>query len=146
YNLRAFITPSGDLASLAEVIRQGLESDSFAFLQIEAFVRLGFGQEVFPSQELVLDNGRDSKKSKYLYCVNNIAAMHSQKIGNALRTIDTWYPDAENDGPISVEPYGSVTSRGTAYRQPKDKMDFYTLLDGWILKDNKPSVEQQHYV
>jgi len=146
FSLRHFSDPTGDLAELAEVIRQGLLGSSFAFLKIEAFARLGEGQEVFPSQELVLDGGRDSTKSKYLYQVNGIAAMHSQKIGNALRTIDTWYPGAEELGPIAVEPYGSVTNRGTAYRQPRDKMDFYTLLDGWVIKNNKPPVEQQHYV
>ena len=146
FNLRAFSTPSGDLAALAEVIRQGLAGEAFAFLRIEAYARLGAGQEVFPSQELVLGGGRDSEKSKYLYHVADVAAMHSQKIGNALRTVDTWYPEADELGPIAVEPYGSVTNRGKAYRQPKDKMDFYTLLDGWIIKDNVPSVEQQHYV
>lgn len=146
FNLRSFSEPNGDLAALAEVIRQGLTGDSFAFLRIEAFARLGAGQEIFPSQELVLDGGRDSAKSKYLYQVNDVAAMHSQKIGNALRTIDTWYPDAAELGPIAVEPYGSVTNRGKAYRQPKEKLDFYTLLDGWIIKDVVPAVEQQHYV
>lgn len=146
FSLRHFSDPKGDLAELAEVIRQGLLGNSFSFLKIEAFARLGEGQEVFPSQELVLDGGRDSSKSKYLYQVDGIAAMHSQKIGNALRTIDTWYPGAEELGPIAVEPYGSVTNRGTAYRQPKEKMDFYTLLDGWVIKNNKPPVEQQHYV
>lgn len=49
-------------------------------------------------------------------------------------------------GAIAVEPYGSVTSRGVACRQPKEKMDFYTLLDNWVTKGQKPGVEQQHYV
>ncbi|VTR59442.1 CRISPR type I-F/YPEST-associated protein Csy3 [Serratia fonticola] len=90
----------------------------------------------------------NSKKSKVLYQVDDIAAMHSQKIGNALRTVDSWYPDAGELalGPIAVEPYGSVTSRGQAYRQPKQKMDFYTLLDNWVTKGKVPEVEQQHYV
>jgi len=146
FSLRSFSDPKGELRELAEVIRQGLTGDTFAFLQIDAFARLGAGQEVFPSQELVLDGGRDSKKSKYLYEVNDVAAMHSQKIGNALRTIDTWYTGATELGPIAVEPYGSVTSRGTAYRQPKEKTDFYTLLDNWIIKNIKPPVDQQHFV
>lgn len=146
FDLRSFSKTTAHLAELAEVIRQGLSGEDFAFLQIEAFVRLGAGQEIFPSQELVLDNSRDNKKSKTLYKVNEIAAMHSQKIGNALRTIDTWYPEAAELGPIAVEPYGSVTNRGKAYRQPKDKMDFYTLLDGWVVKGQIPAVEQQHYV
>ena len=93
----------------------------------------------------MLDKGK-GKKSKVLYDVNGIAALHSQKIGNALRTIDTWYPQADDIGPIAVEPYGSVTSRGKAYRQPKEKIDFYNLLDNWIVKDKTPDVEQQHYV
>lgn len=70
--------------------------------------------------------------------------MHSQKIGNALRTIDTWYPDAGN--PIAVEPYGSVTSQGMACRQPTKKSDFYSLLDDWMLKDKSPDSGNQHYV
>ncbi|PHS87525.1 CRISPR-associated protein Cas5 [Aeromonas dhakensis] len=148
FNLRTFTKSQGALAELSEVIRQGLLGGDFALLKVEAFVRLGAGQEVFPSQELVLDQsgGKEGKKSKHLYQVAGIAAMHSQKIGNAIRTIDTWYPGAEELGPIAVEPYGSVTSRGTAYRQPKEKLDFYNLLDGWMLKDNLPAVDQQHYV
>ena len=114
-------------------------------LQVTAFVRIGAGQEVFPSQELILDRGRGDK-SKTLYHVNNIAGIHSQKIGNALRTIDTWYEGADEMGPIAVEPYGSVTTQGKAYRQPKQKLDFYNLLDNWIIKDQTPPVEQQHFV
>ncbi|WNO08316.1 type I-F CRISPR-associated protein Csy3 [Teredinibacter sp. KSP-S5-2] len=136
------------LTELAEVIEQGLKGNDFAFLSVVAFVKLGEGQEVFPSQELLLDSASSAKgrKSKTLYQVEQKAAMHSQKIGNALRTVDTWYPNTEKIVPISVEPFGSVTSRGKAYRQPKEKMDFYTLLDNWVLKGEQPPVEQQHYV
>jgi CRISPR-associated protein Csy3 len=67
-------------------------------------------------------------------------------VGNALRTIDTWYEDEEGLGPIAVEPYGSVTSQGKAYRQPKKKMDFYSLLDNWVLRDQPPSDQQKHFV
>lgn len=56
-------------------------------LNVEAQVLLGAGQEIFPSQELVLDS--NSSKSRLLYQVDNVAGMHSQKIGNAIRTIDT---------------------------------------------------------
>ncbi len=135
------------LDSLAKVIAAGLAGEHYVLLDIVAFARVGAGQEVFPSQELVLDRSRGDK-SKTLYAVGDVAAMHSQKIGNALRTVDTWYPAAENKdiGLIAVEPYGSVTTQGTAYRQPKAKADFYTLLDNWMLKDDKPAVEQQHFV
>ncbi|HAT4917818.1 TPA: type I-F CRISPR-associated protein Csy3 [Serratia marcescens] len=144
YNLREFSQPKGALGELAAEIERGLVGESFALFNVEAFVRLGNGQEIFPSQELVLDS--NSKKSKLLYQVEGVAAMHSQKVGNALRTIDTWHSQADSLGAIAVEPYGSVTSRGIACRQPKEKMDFYTLLDRWVIKEEKPSVEQQHYV
>jgi CRISPR-associated protein Csy3 len=146
FDLRSFESSSDDLVALGKVIQQGLLGDKFAFLKVEAFVRLGEGQEVFPSQELILDSSGKGKKSKTLYHVSGVAAMHSQKIGNALRTVDDWYSNAADFGPISAEPFGSVTSRGEAFRQPKDKMDFYTLLDKWVLKGEAPAMEQQHYV
>ncbi|WP_458399246.1 type I-F CRISPR-associated protein Csy3 [Mailhella sp.] len=145
-SLRDFRADKPELMSLAHVLETALsKAGGYALLEVTAFARMGFGQEVYPSQELVLDKSK-GKKSKTLYSVEGVAAMHSQKIGNALRTIDTWYPEAEENGPIAVEPYGSVTSQGKAYRQPKSKKDFYSLLDGWLLKDVKPEKEQQHFV
>ncbi|NUU66458.1 type I-F CRISPR-associated protein Csy3 [Enterobacteriaceae bacterium BIT-l23] len=144
YSLREFNADDSALNELAQQIAQGLSGQNFVLLTVEAQVRLGAGQEVFPSQELVLDS--NSSKSRLLYQVDEVAGIHSQKIGNALRTIDTWHPLADEYGAIAVEPYGSVTSRGIACRQPREKMDFYTLLDNWVVKGQKPEVEQQHYV
>ncbi len=144
-DLKAPDVESAALSELAAVIAEGLAGTTHVLLQVTAFVRIGAGQEVFPSQELILERGRGDK-SKTLYHVGGIAAIHSQKIGNALRTIDAWYPEAAQNGPIAVEPYGSVTTQGKAYRQPKDKTDFYNLLDGWIIKDKTPEVDQQHFV
>lgn len=144
-SLRKFDDNNADLAALAQVIADGLADKGHVLLQVTAFVRAGAGQEVFPSQELILDRGRGDK-SKTLYHVDNVAAIHSQKIGNALRTIDTWYEGADELGPIAVEPYGSVTTQGKAYRQPKVKQDFYNLFDNWLLKDQVPPLEQQHFV
>jgi len=150
FSLRDFSSDSPALGELAKVIEQGLAGQAHALLEIVAYVRVGDGQEVYPSQELILDRGdKKGQKSKTLYVVGDVAGIHSQKIGNALRTIDTWYPaDAENGniGPIAVEPYGSVTSQGKAYRQPKQKADFYNLLDDWVLKDKAPEAGNQHYV
>lgn len=150
FSLRDFSADSPALDELAKVIEQGLAGQAHALLEIVAYVRVGDGQEVYPSQELILDRGdKKGQKSKTLYVVGDVAGIHSQKIGNALRTIDTWYPaDDENGniGPIAVEPYGSVTSQGKAYRQPKQKADFYNLLDDWVLKDKAPEIGNQHYV
>ena len=71
--------------------------------------------------------------------------MHSQKIGNAIRTIDTWYAD-EPRFPIAIEPYGAVTTLGTAFRQSKQQLDFYSLLDNWIIKGKEPDEKQKNYV
>jgi len=133
------------LKELGALIAQGLVGASHVLLQVTAFARVGAGQEVYPSQELILDKG-NSGKSKTLYVVNGVAGIHSQKLGNAIRTIDTWHPGVEEIGPIAVEPYGSVTTLGKACRRPTDKLDFYNLLDGWILKDKVPAAEQQHFV
>lgn len=147
--LRGFEAPveSGSaLSEVAELVAQGLAGNRHVLLRITAFARIGAGQEVFPSQELILNRDNAGGKSKTLYKVGEVAGIHSQKIGNALRTIDTWYQKDSKMGPIAVEPYGSVTTQGRAFRRPTEKMDFYTLLDNWLLKDNPPELDQQHYV
>ena len=147
--LKAPQAEAGQVSELAVLIEAGLAGKAHVLLQVTAYVRMGAGQEVFPSQELILDRGRGDK-SKTLYAVGEgdkaVAAIHSQKIGNAIRTIDTWYPDAAELGAIAVEPYGSVTTQGKAYRQPKQKQDFYSLLDRWLLKDEAPDTNNQHFV
>ena len=148
FSLRDFSAPPQSAAALdelAKLIGDGLAGKGHVLLQVTAYVRVGAGQEVFPSQELILDKGR-SDKSRTLYEVDGTAGLHSQKVGNAIRTIDTWYPEVDELGPIAVEPYGSVTTRGKAYRQPRKSDDFYSLLDNWIIKDKVPATEQQHFV
>lgn len=149
-SLREFGAPdtvAKQLEELAAVVETGLSSKGHVLLEIIAYARVGDGQEVYPSQELILDRGdKRGQKSKTLYTVGDVAGMHSQKIGNAIRTIDTWYADTIDLGPIAVEPYGSVTSQGKAYRQPRQKTDFYNLLDNWVLKKQAPEKGHQHFV
>jgi CRISPR-associated protein Csy3 len=138
------------VSTLAALIANALASeDDYLLLDIHCYAKVGRAQEVYPSEELVLDKGK-GEKSKILYDVNEIAAMHSQKIGNALRTIDTWYPeftDPESSaGPIAIEPYGAVTNLGKAYRTPKDKQDFYTFFDQWARGELLEREEDEHYV
>ncbi|WP_410209582.1 type I-F CRISPR-associated protein Csy3 [Aquirhabdus sp.] len=150
YSLRNFDGVNDDIQSLAAKIAEALSSKTpFLLLNITAYAKVGQAQEVYPSEELVLDKGKGSK-SKILYHVNNVAAIHSQKVGNAIRTIDTWYPDYQNAGkgvgPIAIEPYGSVTNLGVAFRNPKQKSDFYTLFDRFAQGEKLESKEQEHYV
>jgi len=148
--LRDFNSEDEQINSLAKEIAMALSGNiEFLLLEINAYAKVGNAQEVYPSEELVLDksNSKD-KKSKILYRIGEIAGMHSQKIGNALRTIDTWYPEYENvtTGPIAIEPYGAVTNLGIAYRNPKNKTDFYTLFDKFAHGESLTSKEEEHYV
>jgi len=151
FSTRDFNFDDDQVNSLAGRIATALSSeDDFLLLEITCFAKAGKAQEIYPSEELVLDKGK-GKKSKVLYSVDNIAAMHSQKIGNALRTIDTWYPDfgdpVKSAGPIAIEPYGAVTNLGRAFRHPtQDKKDFYTFFDKFARGEKLDSIEDQHYV
>ncbi|MFC3679755.1 type I-F CRISPR-associated protein Csy3 [Bacterioplanoides pacificum] len=150
FSTRNFDADDQQVNALAARIATALASDDdFLMLDICCYVQVGKAQEVYPSEELVLDKGKGNK-SKILYAVDGIAAMHSQKLGNALRTIDTWYPafdDVEQSaGPIAIEPYGAVTNLGKAFRTPKDKQDFYTFFDGWARGEKLNRVEDEHYV
>lgn len=151
FSTRNFNFDDDQVNSLAGRIAAALSSeDDFLMLEIICFAKVGKAQEIYPSEELVLDKGK-GKKSKVLYSVDSIAAMHSQKIGNALRTIDTWYPDFGDPvtaaGPIAIEPYGAVTNLGRAFRHPtKDKKDFYTFFDKFARGEKLDCIEDEHYV
>lgn len=138
-----------DVQDLAALIAETLSGKRDAlFIKVEAYALLGMGQEVYPSEELVFDKGRGDK-SKILYSVDDIAAMHSQKLSNAIRTIDTWYPEyvnGESNKPIAIEPYGAVTNLGKAFRNPKEKVDFYTLFDKYVMGEPLDNIDQEHYV
>ncbi|KTD30593.1 type I-F CRISPR-associated protein Csy3 [Legionella maceachernii] len=150
FSLFDFDVNDEDVNSLAKKIAQALSGEiPFLLLDINAYAQIGKAQEVYPSEELILDKSNNkNKKSKILYQINNIAGMHSQKIGNALRSIDTWYPDFEEvtTGPIAIEPYGAVTNLGIAYRNPKNKSDFFTLFDKFARGEPLETEAQEHYV
>ena len=152
FSTRDFDVSNQSVSSLGERIAKALSSDDdYLMLEVNCFVQVGKAQEVYPSEELVLDKGNSkTKKSKILYAVNDIAAMHSQKVGNALRSIDTWYPEFGDEqasaGPIAIEPYGAVTNLGKAYRTPKDKQDFYTFFDAFARGEKLNRIEDEHYV
>ncbi|MFI3256562.1 MAG: type I-F CRISPR-associated protein Csy3 [Psittacicella sp.] len=149
FSLAKFNSNNENLSILKQFIKEALMGKLRIF-NIKAEVELGYGQEVYPSQELVLDSGSSSKnsKSKILFSVGEAAGMHSQKLGNAIRTIDTWYikDELNADFPIAIEPYGAVTTLGKAFRIPSDKLDFYTILDNWMKSDKIPGNTQQHFI
>jgi len=139
YSLKDFEknNDNSNLEKLTKIFQKGLNAeDDFVFIKVNAYVKLGDGQHVFPSEEMNM-NGN----GKTLFKMNECAAMHNVKIGNAIRTIDNWYDSAEF--PIAAEPYGSVTQRGQAYR--KTKNDLYTLMANWV-KDKELTDNDKNYV
>jgi CRISPR-associated protein Csy3 len=125
-----------DEKNVAHVIVEGLRGDVTATLDILARVEFG-GKgaiEVFPSQNYIEDKHKPRGFARSLYCLGaperadkttgirrmGHAALRDQKISNALRTIDTWYPDFPTFGrPIPVEPNGANLEAQTFFRDAK---------------------------
>lgn len=150
YPLKDTTSDEQTLKVLTDLIKSGFVDDKSVLLTIDAYTRLGQGQRVWPSQEMILNSAK-GEKSRHLFSlqVNNkdVAAMHGEKIGNALRTIDDWYPKFnETQSPIAIEAYGSVTQRGVAYRSTKN--DFKSLLIKWLNSEdmNVIAEDEKHFV
>ena len=144
------------LDELGKHIGEGLSGITPMEIQITYFSKIGYGQEVFPSQEMIIA-GPGARASKVLdKNEDNQALMHPWKIGNAIRRIDVWHPAYDEVGVIPVEVYGTVTRHRMAYRY--GSRDFYRLLSDLlqdkrgvksILKASKPKdldkIEDAHY-
>ena len=138
-------------ATLRDKIADALSGKDLPLrLRVSGEGNLGFGQEVYPSQEFA--EGKEGKVlASKTHQVGKQAAMHSQKIGNAIRTIDTWHKKAQQYGAIAIEPYGVVQQRAEAVRLPNEtKDDLYShLID---IEDMINSLQQgtisprEHYV
>ncbi len=140
-------TDDTQLEQLATCIAESFKDGKYLLLGVRAFAKMGFGQRIFPSQEM-RDKDKETNKSKFLYQIKTkdglCAGLHSEKIGNAIRTIDTWYKSEDGVQPaIAVEPYGSVPTQGQAYRT--SKTDLYSLMVNWL--DGKDvSIDDKHFV
>ena len=142
FSLNSFDLKSQSLSELSQFIKSGFDNE-LARLSIVAYLQVGKGQEVFPSQELIFSKGSE-RAPKTLCEVDNCAAMHPQKIGNALRTIDDWH---NNKSPVvSVETFASSSFANLCYRSPQLKNDFYSLLKEWVIKGNIIDLESRHFV
>lgn len=135
---------TGSALTLANIIEEGLLNN--VTMEVTAIAKIGKGMPVYPSQKMIM-NIASGSKGRHLFSVDNVTAgLHSQKVGNALRTIDTWHEKFEEIGAVAINPYASVTQKGQANRPPSSKNDFYSIWDAWIMKDVEPTIEQKHYV
>lgn len=142
YDLKNVVIEDDNINRLQQIIANGFIGAKYALLKIDAFVKLGEGQRVWPSQEMRMNTPK-GEKSRYLFNLNGFAAMHSQKLGNALRTIDDWY--MEGAQPIAVEPFGSVTHKGLAMRRSRN--DFNSIAKRWLVeRDGSLTDPEKHFV
>ena len=125
---------------LGRIIADGLNGIRSSRLRVEAHVQMGFSGavEVFPSQNFANDKPRGFARPLYKVDIQTPsknqdantyedtrimghAALRDQKIGNAIRTIDTWYKDYSTHGkPIAVEPLGASLDMQKFYREKGD--------------------------
>lgn len=145
--LNKFENYSAQEQKLGAILMQSLKGEKTQWLLVRAFVEpMGCGAiEVFPSQNYYdkpkQERSGSAKLGRTLYVYNKpkiigemtgptfvgYAAIRDQKIGNALRTFDTWY-DQEADfvEPIAVEPMGANLKELKFFR-PKKKSAFDML-------------------
>lgn len=139
---------------LGEKIQDALKGDCEDGFVVRATVT-GKAQgavEVFPSQNYQ-DGDNKNAPSRSLYVLNKSrrvntsegpafighAAIRDQKVANAIRTIDTWYPSEEaSPRPIAIEQYGANLDAQRFYRN-KGKSDAYHLMGQLnVLGENTP--------
>lgn len=145
FSLDTFVYDDDGINEIAGYVSEALSgATDFLDFCVTCFAQVGCGMEVFPSQEMVMDDGEENL-GKVLFEYEGSAGMHSQKIGNALRTIDTWYADYDKyQFPISVENYGANRTLHLVFRNRSKS--FYALLDKYIDKPAEAPAEDMLYL
>jgi CRISPR-associated protein Csy3 len=142
--LSATATPEALTFIKAAAAALSAKSGSPAYvISITCKLQLGEGVVVYPSQEFSSSKDKDDRGQE----VGKILAkrklsdglfqgiLHEQKIGNAIRQIDTWYDSILGPlQPLAAEPYAPLTTMGTFFRQGLKTKDgnkvehFYDIL------------------
>lgn len=117
------------VTELGSLIGHHLAHEPLA-INVEAVYHMGGGTQAYPSQEMVMGDRDKGDLSRTLYKVSqggikNQAALHEQKIGNAMRCIDDWHGH-EQFGVQAVEPLGVVSTHQASTRV-ESKRDFFSL-------------------
>lgn len=133
--LTHFDNPTDQENAIATFLAQGWEGSETLGLRVEATVDFGVkgAVEVFPSQNYIDTKDKGFARSLYKHPLAEkvdlgtgfkacgVAALRDQKIGNALRTIDTWYasfPEVRLVTP--VEPMAANLDAGMFLRSKEE--------------------------
>lgn len=134
---------AADVRKLGALIAAGLSGEMKTVrLSVRGILNMGEGAIVYPSQEFAEKDESDGAVGKVLYGipvdgVARCAAYHEQKIGAALRTIDTWHGGAsegdiihvESTKPLPVNPYAQDRETHNVVRIRSTKKDLYSILE-----------------
>lgn len=115
---------------IVSAIAAALRGGPLLAIDVALRVRMYNGAEVWPSQEFVekSQKKREGREISRLLSSRKIrgedgtvrqGTMHSQKLGNALRTVDEWHGHA-GYGAIPVEAFGWLQSELAALRAPSN--------------------------
>ena len=148
------------LSSLGTVIAEALSEEGKSVnLLISVELTMAPGARVYPSQEWSSEDQKRVSKGRWpggegvtrtlakrrLPSGSYQAVINDRKVGNALRVIDTWYPDAVASSPIAVEVFGSSSHTGLVHR-PNDKSSFFGILQKVVNEDALTPEEQLYYI
>jgi CRISPR-associated protein Csy3 len=147
--------------TLAAHIRSGLEGPKISRLRVRAQLLVGTGAVVWPSQEFAERATDKTDVGKVLFKfeaggVPDATGLHEQKVGAALRFIDTWHPGLIQDGevavargqPLCVNPYGQHRDAHVVVRDRANEhaKDFYTLVKERIAKPPSTPEGDDHFL
>lgn len=157
YDAPEYEEHKASLEVLAQAIEAALTDDGVRGVNftVRADVLMGQGARVYPSQEWASAEAQRKSKERWpggegvtrmLAKIKTPdgqaqAIINDRKVGNALRVIDTWYPDAKQDTPIAVEPYGANSHQGVALRTKSTDSMFGII--GQLAEGKKPITPEQ---
>lgn len=141
-----------DAAELAALMAEAFDQKTPAVWRVFGLFRMGTGisRVAYPSQLLKLDGSDADKKIAEFYRVPSADrlgdfALRAVKVGNRLKTIDTWYARyAQLQMPIPVEPMGYAHNLRAALRKKGETaLDILTRLVNAKTPDEKMLTENE---
>ena len=142
-----FMKPLGEkniaqLEKLSNYIFDALfRNDSNYTFSISHFLDMGCDLiDIYPSQ---MFTEKEDKLGRKLFSLDGTAAITSQKIGNALRTIDI-FSGAEKT--LAIYEYGNDLSELSAERTPKLKNSFSAIAERFLAEDSMEKEEWYFFI
>ena len=152
-SLETFTCTSTEMKEIEDKITNVFNAKSSTVVfNVSCDIHLYGGHEVFPSELCTMDadNSKNNKDvcKKQLYQFSDGVAFRMEKIGNAIRTIDSWYNGFDDFfcEVLPVNPYSQSRSMLCALRKPSTKTDFYSLLERSVQNPETASDNDLHFI